>query len=62
MLRQHDPVLRKHLVDINVDAQSYAWLLLRSLFTEVLTRYTTLLLILIGIHLLKSISLIIRWP
>lgn len=39
MLRQHDPVLRKHLVDINVDAQSYAWLLLRSLFTEVLTRY-----------------------
>lgn len=38
LLKVHDPSLRRHFVEINADAQSYGWLLLRSIFTEVLTR------------------------
>lgn len=37
LLAYHDPALAKHLRDCGTTAQDYAWTLMRSLFTEVLT-------------------------
>lgn len=38
LLKTHDPALRRHFIKIQLDAQGYGWTLLRSIFTEVLTR------------------------
>jgi hypothetical protein len=38
LLKSHDPALRRHFKNCKVDAQTYGWGLLRSVFTEVLNR------------------------
>ena len=39
LLSHHEPELFRHLHDCGVDAQDYGWILMRSLFTEVLARH-----------------------
>ncbi|XP_066936715.1 TBC1 domain family member 31-like [Clytia hemisphaerica] len=38
LLSHHDPVLLKHFIDLDISTQLYAWPMLQTLYSEVLTR------------------------